>query len=295
MLRMCNHPPAGTALSAGGGPMYSGKIGEVQKRLLAPSLAAGDRQSALDELERLEAEEEDLRDALARQDPTFARRRAPSIPSLAELQARLAGDQALLLYQLSRHGRSAWRKLDAGGSWVVVMTRDEARAIALPDEDVLEAQIAVFVGLFLRRDGSERAAAGELGHALLAAALNEAPPRVRRLVIVPDGVLHQLPFEALAVDGSGAPVIERYEVAYAPSAALWLRWQRGRPAGHDRGRPVAGRSAAPGRTSRGNPAHRRRLAGGVASRPARFAMPRGKHRGGPGEAVAHAVRPRRSA
>jgi CHAT domain-containing protein len=41
----------------------------------------------------------------------------------------------------------------------------------------------------------------------------------RRLIIVPHGGLHSLPFHAL-IDPSGTPLVERVELAYAPSATV---------------------------------------------------------------------------
>jgi CHAT domain-containing protein len=41
----------------------------------------------------------------------------------------------------------------------------------------------------------------------------------QRLIIVPHGVLHYLPFHAL-IDPSGTPLVERVQVSYAPSAAV---------------------------------------------------------------------------
>src|SRR5258708_9902738 len=41
----------------------------------------------------------------------------------------------------------------------------------------------------------------------------------RRLIIVPHGVLHYLPFHAL-IDPSGTPLVERVDIAYAPSATV---------------------------------------------------------------------------
>jgi hypothetical protein len=46
---------------------------------------------------------------------------------------------------------------------------------------------------------------------------------VRRVAIVPDGVPHLLPFEALPMDASGTLLIERMAVSYLPSASLLFR------------------------------------------------------------------------
>jgi CHAT domain-containing protein len=51
----------------------------------------------------------------------------------------------------------------------------------------------------------------------------------RRLMIVPHGVLHYLPFHAL-IDPSGTPLVERVEIAYAPSAGVLAScWDRPGP------------------------------------------------------------------
>jgi CHAT domain-containing protein len=41
---------------------------------------------------------------------------------------------------------------------------------------------------------------------------------VQRLVVVPDGALHLLPFSALPAPGSGERLVDRFEIAYLPSA-----------------------------------------------------------------------------
>lgn len=42
-----------------------------------------------------------------------------------------------------------------------------------------------------------------------------------RFVLIPHGELHYLPFAAL-LDGDGRPLVERYEIAVAPSASVWI-------------------------------------------------------------------------
>ena len=44
----------------------------------------------------------------------------------------------------------------------------------------------------------------------------------KRLIIVPHGDLHYLPFAALRDAATGRYLVERYEIAVAPSAAVWL-------------------------------------------------------------------------
>jgi CHAT domain-containing protein len=53
--------------------------------------------------------------------------------------------------------------------------------------------------------------------------VGELPPQVRQLVIVSDGELHRLPFEALRPAPEQPRLAERFEIAVVPSATLWLR------------------------------------------------------------------------
>jgi len=198
-----------------------------QKRLVDRTLEADERVSLLGNLERLERDEAALRDEIARLDPFFARLRAPSFPALAEIQQQLDADQALLSFHLSTRKISSARQVNDGGSWLIVVTRDSARALPLPEKDALEEQIAVFLGLFERRDASESLAAGRLYADLLDEALREIDPSIRRLVIIPDGRLHRLPFSALRDERDEKRIAERYEISYAPSATVWAGWKRG--------------------------------------------------------------------
>ncbi len=50
-------------------------------------------------------------------------------------------------------------------------------------------------------------------------------PQIDRLIVVPDGPLHRLPFDALS-EGPGTPYLaERFAISIEPSAALWLRFR----------------------------------------------------------------------
>jgi tetratricopeptide (TPR) repeat protein len=196
---------------------------------LLETVEAGDRQ-ALDTAflvqERMRARA--LIDSLA------AANAAPPAPpgstefsTLAEVRQALAPDEALLSFQIA-----PWEDMVgdfAGGAWLTVVTRDGATVHSLrsplAERTRLRPAVEVFSGLF-QGNGDDGDAAAALYQALLADGLSGLGPGIRRLVIVPDDVLHLLPFAALRPDPGGAPLATRYEITLTPSATLWLRWRQ---------------------------------------------------------------------
>jgi tetratricopeptide (TPR) repeat protein len=197
-------------------------LASTQRRLLAPGLPPDSRARALEDLTRLEREEEAIRDQLVRQGPrvnTLDR----TVPTLGEVQQALDPDQAMLSFQTWRRQHDQDSTFDDGSSWVLAITREAVRAWRIPDADQLEQRIRFLLGVIERRDGTEGPGAATLQHDVLASALGSLPRGVSRLVIIPDGPLHLLPFQALR-DEHGHFLGSRYEISVAPSAALWLRW-----------------------------------------------------------------------
>ena len=107
-------------------------------------------------------------------------------------------------------------------SAVFLLTRDRisAHVLAVGARD-LQVRIELLRDLLARRPLSDAwlAPAGALAEILL-------PPSVRpgratnRLILVPNGVLHYLPFAVLPLDGTGRELlIDRFEVAYVPTAS----------------------------------------------------------------------------
>jgi CHAT domain-containing protein/tetratricopeptide (TPR) repeat protein len=204
------------------------RISVVQRRLLDPALPAPDRSVANQELERLEIEEADLRNQLARAAPALQVSRRPEFATLARVQQALARDEAFFSFQIS-----SWedeRGDFAGGSWLLVTTRGGTRAYRLPGRGELRPAVRLFNGTFDRRDGSEAAPAAGLYRRLLEQPLRELPPGIQRLILVPDDALHQLPFAALRSGPKAPPLATRYELMEVPSATLWLSWKGRRPA-----------------------------------------------------------------
>ena len=103
------------------------------------------------------------------------------------------------------------------------------RAYVLPSADSLAGQIRRLVAL-IESGGDPRGLTKVLGAALLGPALAELAPDVTRLVIVPDGLLHRVPFDVLRLPDSRFAV-ERFTISIAPSALVVRElWQRDRAA-----------------------------------------------------------------
>ncbi len=194
------------------------QISRVQRRLIDPYLAPGERSAFLSTLDRLESDEAALRVEMAREDPRFASLRNPLIPTVAQVQSALEPDEALLSFQVF----TAHRDLP---SWVFVLTRDRITWHDIPAGIPLQREVELYLGQIERRDGTEGIGASHLHDELMRDALADLPGNVSRLVIIPDGPLHQLPFDTLLAAPLAEALAARYEITIAPSAAILMRWR----------------------------------------------------------------------
>ncbi|MEM7481239.1 MAG: CHAT domain-containing protein [Acidobacteriota bacterium] len=143
-------------------------------------------------------------------------------PTLALIEETLDEETALLSFQLSLEQGHFGESL--GGSWVLVVTREGTRAIPLADRLELEPLVESLVDLGDPSQAEELLM--RLYDLVLAEALEALPEGVEELVLIPDGVLHRLPFEILRpVSGAEASVGNRFRISYQPSAGLWLGWK----------------------------------------------------------------------
>jgi CHAT domain-containing protein len=137
------------------------------------------------------------------------RDRSASITA-SELAARIPDDRTAVLEFVG----------GVGGAPVTVFTvgRSVFRARVLPSVESLADRVRRFSALIesgAEADGFARS----LGAALLTPVLAELGPAVTRLIIVPDGPLHDVPWDALRLP-DGRFVAERYAVSVAPAAGV---------------------------------------------------------------------------
>jgi tetratricopeptide (TPR) repeat protein len=131
-----------------------------------------------------------------------------SLPTLEELQRRLDAHSLVVEYWIVP-GRIAALWVAHGGSGIVT------RSLSGADTDAIRQFAAA---LPAARDGAWHPQAGSVGQLLLAGV--PAGAAITQLLIVPDGLLHLLPFEALSRATMGPLLIEQFAISYLPSAAL---------------------------------------------------------------------------
>lgn len=229
--------PAGSATQAGYFSRWSDTYAWVGGAVLREAGRGLDRSPAL--ATGLEMQERSraraLADWLDRSDPDREREEDTGPASLGAVREALGPDEALLSFEVA-----PWKNLTgafAGGSWLLAVTPDRVTVHELRDRSDLRNRIRLLEAAITRGApdrGRETAAAVALYDDLLAGALARLPEEIDRLILVPDGSLHRLPFAALRASREAEPLGARYELVQVPSATLWLRWRRAEPAPAER-------------------------------------------------------------
>ncbi len=127
--------------------------------------------------------------------------------TLADLQAALPAGTVLLSYWLSNPASHLW----------IVTPGAPMRYAALPSADEIDDR-ALFLNRRVRARESWAPAAAGLSEWLVGPAAS-ALVNANRLIVLPDGALHQVPFDLLSIEGK--PLIEQLSIAFAPSATVW--------------------------------------------------------------------------
>jgi CHAT domain-containing protein/tetratricopeptide (TPR) repeat protein len=218
---------------------------QVQKRLAAADAVRGG-----EEVEKLRAQLEELRsrrsriaDALRRASPRLASLQQPEPLDLEGARRALDPGTLLLSYSVGRT-RTLLFVLSAAAE--SASAPGPLRVFSIPvGEDTLRRRIEIFRGLIAR--GHERneiePALAEQGRRLFKDLLGPAHAAIlssRRLLIVPDGPLHALPWSALVVDGppSVRYLAETEPLHFAASVTVYAEIKRARARAARRAGPI---------------------------------------------------------
>lgn len=196
-----------------------------------------------DELEKLQTEFDDLENQIRTASPRYASLTAGKPLTLAEIQANVLDDQtALLEYSLGTDTSYLWAITKSGATIYKLPARSvvdklatDLRSQLIPTKlqrrivgiDVM-ADSQRGLGVSATPFAEDAAAFTAASHALYQAVVEPAATLVgeQRLLVVADGALNYVPFEALvksaaAADYSSLPyLIKSNEIIYAPSASV---------------------------------------------------------------------------
>jgi CHAT domain-containing protein/Tfp pilus assembly protein PilF len=166
------------------------------------------------EMARLRLDQDSLAREIRAADPRYAAVEYPQPLTVGELARELEPGTLVLSYVVA----PGLSRLFAFGPGAEVREWD----IAI-EEKALASRIAAYLAdIAARRDTDKQAE--DLGKLLLAPA-REALARATRVLILPDGPLWGLPFQALVVEGAGV-LGDRLPIHYAPSATVFVESRR---------------------------------------------------------------------
>jgi CHAT domain-containing protein/tetratricopeptide (TPR) repeat protein len=193
----------------------SASIASLRTRLLSPALNRSQRESLQRELVEVE---DDLAERRFQAELNRPRRRVVfSRPAtLKQLQNQVLGDgESVLEFCLGEERSFAW-----------LVSRETVGFEILPGRREIEGKVREYVNdlsvapanLYLQsKIAKQRANAGELFTTLFGKLANQLRAD-SKLIVIPDGVLNQLPYESLV--HNGRYLIEDHQISYLPSASL---------------------------------------------------------------------------
>jgi CHAT domain-containing protein/tetratricopeptide (TPR) repeat protein len=200
-------------------------------RLLAEGAPAAAVEEARGELDAAFEDLAEAEAAAAAASPRYAELSRSEPVRFSELRSHfLDGGTMLLEYALGQDR-----------SWLWAVTPETVEVYELPPREELETAARAAAGSLRRPSGNDPAKTDQAGREALAALartlLGPVAGRLpERVLVVPDGALHYLPFAALPEPGgTGEPLLAGHEVVHLPSAATLPALRQDRRAADDRG------------------------------------------------------------
>ena len=192
------------------------RISAREHRIVARLVADGSLDARLPDLRELDAltaqRNQMLRDTTGARDRLSGASAEPASLVRVQEAVRTSG-VPMLLY---------WTTYPSVVAWLVSPDGSDVRSVFLPAQVLQEkvSRIRTSAGDTKGRQAFDAVAARELYLFLIAPfAAQLDRPAIRQIMIVPQGPLISLPFEALEGPGN-APVIERWAISYAPNATM---------------------------------------------------------------------------
>jgi CHAT domain-containing protein len=192
------------------------RISATQKDLWRPNVTAAARKQRMADLESAENDLERLHLEIRRSNPRLGSIQYPKALGLEQIQREvLKPDVTLLEYYLGEKRSLVWVVSRGRWSSAVLPPAKEIAALAGVFRKSLTAQVS---SLTAAPAGSESSRLSARLYEMLLKPVERSLEGSQSLIIVPDGVLYYVPFEALQAAGDSRYLLERFPISYAPSA-----------------------------------------------------------------------------
>lgn len=212
------------------------RIARIQNQLIQtysqPQPDRSKTEALEEELKQADAAREQLRAEIRQQHPPYAELQYPAAPKLKDVQSLLDDDTVLLEYALGQKT-----------SFLFAVTRKDFLVVRLPTASDIGAEVealrAVIASRPQRSDFEKQIKHSRKLFRDLLEPASKLLAGKQRLIIVPSGILHYLPFEVLLTKGEDKALatmtptrlpylLRDYAISYVPSAAV-LSSLRNRP------------------------------------------------------------------
>ena len=178
-------------------------ISYLYTKLLAASLSPEEKERIQQELQNREEELESVKREIRDKDPAYAGLQYPKIISLSEAQKLLDKNTAFIAYCISKNN-----------GWGFSITKRNINIFPLPSRGEIQNLVKQHLFDITDKNNKNFEFSKKLYSILIP---HEFTKKIKRLVIIPDDILHKLPFETLIQKNTQNWLIENYSISYAPS------------------------------------------------------------------------------
>ncbi|MCX6560722.1 MAG: CHAT domain-containing protein [Candidatus Aminicenantes bacterium] len=221
-----NQHPAGDLRAINREKALLNDLSRAYRKLLEPGLDGAKKAPAQAEIVRIEDELESVRREMRRADAALAALKYPSVAAFAEARAILPDARTTAVAFMIGKEKSYAFALSKSRLWVY----------PIPPRNILRAEVEAYIRRISDPASADFAAGAALFEELIKPALEKD---TEKIIIIPDGILTYLPFEALSTQKSPIRwLVQDYEVSYAPSLSSYREIQARAARTHARSKPA---------------------------------------------------------
>ncbi len=183
------------------------EISNLYTKLLNPELSGEQKQQILQKLDAADQKLEALKREIRINYPAYANLRYPEFVTASLVQKKIIPADTLVIAYL----------LSPDSSYAFAMTNKSLKVYSISSLSEIRQKTKEYLGRLTDPSNVDFSLGYDLSKILIEPALGGS--KIKRIVIIPDDILHFLPFETLRMgkDGNGSWLIENYSLSYAPS------------------------------------------------------------------------------